>query len=292
MFTTIAWDILKSKVGQLTLSLLLGMGVGAGLYRHFDNPVVITHTEQIHDTKEVTVNVPVLTEKVVTKIITDPKQQELANRVLSENRDLQARVTQLTSTVATNNSSGGGVVTVEPTDPHTPTELKGSFKDYQLEASFTQTVFSYRLNQTFRIVTTFGKSEDGSPISIIKLFQDTPEGAKVVPAQSVAIQGTENPVRFRVSPRIQAGLGIDQAGTKGGIVALQWLKRGSSTAAEDTIMAFLSPAVFISDSKPELTILPVSFNLGRIPRQPFTNIWLSPTVSLSKKLGVAITATF
>lgn len=288
--STMLWFI-RSRVGQLMLSLLIGMGSGAWLYRHYDNPTTILTERVVHDTKEVTVNVPILTEKVVTKVLSDPKQQELVNRVLSENRDLSTKVTQLTSTVAVNHSDGGGVVTVEPADPHTPTNLAGSFKDYQLEANFSQTVFSYKLNQTFNIVTSNGKDDNGRPLSIVRLFQETPKGPVQVPSTTIAIQGNPNAIRFRVSPRIQAGLAIDQDKTKGGLVVLQWLKRGSSTAAEDTSMAFLSPGVTIND-KVTLTILPVSFNLGTIKHNPLTNLWLSPTYGLNHKFGIAVSATF
>jgi hypothetical protein len=280
----------------------LGWYIGGKL-----SPSPKTEIQVVHDTKEIRVEVPVLTEKVVDRIITDPKQQIVINQLMKENCDLETHVAALLSTVATNTSSGGGtpIQISEGTLP--PGEVVHSdngrtpdfrrtyeFKDFQLDATYDSEGkdFNYRLNQTFRIATTLGKDPDGHPVSLVRLFQDTPTGQREVPSNTTAIHANPAPTRWRVSPRIQGGVGVDQDNARGGIVAFQWLKRGKSLDPKDLRLGALSPGVFVTSGQVRPVLLPITFNLGSLPKQPFSNVWAGFGVGLDKRLMVTLTSTF
>ena len=289
--------LLSYKAIQLLLALLIGLGAGAVVYRHF-NPT-ITKTQNTETVRTVVVETPVLTEKTITKVIKDPRERELISTLLKENNKLKLEVGVLISTVAELRSEGSGeVVKVEPlpeAPPLPPEDDVFSFKDWQLEARFTQKAFNYRLRQQFNIIATIGKTKDGeiSDQVMVKLFQVGKDGENVaVPVTTTAILANPRATRFMVSPRLQAGLGVMENREVGGIAAVQWLKRGKSTATEDTRWAFASPAVFVNRATREIGVLPISFNFGTLPHSPFTNLWLSPFVDKHKKTGLFVTATF
>lgn len=279
---------LRTKMEALALVGLLV--IGGIVWRHIRSTSVVSVVQSTPTTKVVTVDGPIR-EKLVPQFIQDPQQQRLIGQLLADNTKLKSTVDGLTSTLATITSSGGdkpnggeGVIT--------PTPLKvGSFtfKDYQLDATYKSdgSSFTYGLTQGFRIVTTTGKTPAGSRVSLVELFHSTPEGPVRVPSETVEINAPDNPIHWIVSSRIQGGLGYGTSG-KEGFVALQWLKFGSTPAAEDVRFSLLSPAV----GNNGLTLLPFSYNLGRIKHNPFTNLWVSPTVSLDKTVGVAISSTF
>lgn len=287
-------------IGVAALIVSLGVG-GVYLYeKHRNGGAEIA--QPLPNVKVVTIAGPI-TEKIVTQYITDPAQAKLAGDLLAENKRLKIQVGTLTSTIALLDEKGGvginGGTITESNDlsatnatPESPKNLSFSFKDFQLDAAYTSDGkrFSYDLKQGFNIVTTTGVRKDGSKLSIVKLYQDV-SGKKVeVSSVTTEIQTLDNPVKWWISPRIQGGFGY--VGQKSGVVALQWLKRGRSVAAEDTTFALLSPGVTVGAGGSSLTILPISFNLGGLKHSPFTNLWVSPTVNLDKNVGVAITATF
>lgn len=296
-------DIIMGAVSIAALILLL-------LPKSTSAPV-ITHPNPS------TTNVVVsgsITPKVVTEFISDPKQQALISQLLAENKSLKLEVTTLTSTVARLETHGGvketsGTITpvevVQPSNDRpdggtSPTagNVAGAdpsrtfnFKDFRLNALYSTDgkAFSYSLTQDFTIVTTVGRARDGSKTSLVKLFTTEASGKQVeVSSKTVALQEAEGSSHWFASPRIQGGAGVSGQGSKVGVVALQWLKHGSSTAAEDTTFAVLSPAW----STKGLVLLPVSWNTGRIKHNPFTNLWVSPTLGLDKSVGGVVTATF
>ena len=286
-------QVLNNRLAQLLIVLLVGLGSGAALLNHF-SPRVVTYPT-IENVKTVVVEKPVLTERTVTKIITDPKERVLIEQLIKENEALNLQVLELTTTIAHLRSRGGtekdGVITPEPEVPGE--EAKFTYKDYQLEATYNSRLFDYTLNQKFIIQTSTARSKDGVLSSRVNLFQDTPEGLINVPTKTTAIFADERVSRFRVSPRVQAGVSINEKNEKSGVVALQWLKRGKSTAPEDIRFSLASPVFMVTGDKTwSAGILPISFNLGSLPKQPFTNLWISPSVDIHKKLGVSITATF
>lgn len=263
---------------------VLGVVFGFGWFSHSTLTTPTTQIEVVHDTQQVRVEVPVLTDRVVDRVIIDPKQQVLVNQLLKENHELKTQISSVISTTAQNTTQGSGTAQEVAGD-----QVQGyptfSFKDYQLEATYRGPEFSYKLSQDFRIVSTVGRDRSGKSVGLLRLYQDTPEGPKEIPAQTTVVSADPTGSRWLASPRIQAGVGVD----KSGLVGLQWLKRGKSNDPKDLQWALLTPAYA---SKLGVGVLPVSFNLGSLPKQPFTNIWVSPFVSKDKKLGAFLTATF
>lgn len=284
-------QILKSRLVQFILVGALSVGV----WNHF-HPQINT-TKILKDIQTVTVEKPVLVSRDVNKIITDPNQKVLINKLLKQNDALNLQVIQLINATATNESHGGtdsgGIVTIPPTTltpNETPQPYTFSYKDYQLTANYNEPNFTYDLKQDFIIQSSTGKAKDGSKLSILKLYQVTPSGNVDIPVKATVIFADEQASRWMVSPRIQGGLGVNQDG-KAGIIAVQWLKRGRSKSAEDTSFSVLTPEVSIG-STTTIGILPVSFNIGTLPHQPFTNLWISPSIDINKKVGVVLSATF
>src|SRR5882724_11832244 len=110
MITTIL-TILKSRLGQLLIVGLIGLGGGAYVHHRLEAPT--TTTTVVHDVQQVRVEVPTLTTKIVDRIITDPKQQLAINKLIKENNDLKLKLIQVSSTVAEAHSTGGS----EPSNP-------------------------------------------------------------------------------------------------------------------------------------------------------------------------------
>lgn len=293
-------NLLKSRLVQLGLIALVGVGGGAYLHSKLSPPTITTTI--VHDIKQVRVDVPVLTEKIVDRIITDPREQAAIAKLIKENHELKFKLTQVSSTVATNTTTGSGT----PSEVVRGTAAEGNpvqglppvsnqvyrFNDYQLTATYGPKTFDYKLVQTFIIESTTGKNSKGGSIGIVRLFQDTPKGLVPIPAQTTVIQANENTPRWFVSPRGQVGLGINLDKSRMGLAAFQWLKKGTSRAPEDIRWAVLSPAVSISNAQAVPSVLPFSYNLGSLKYAPVTNIWLSPIVSRTMKVGFVVTTTF
>lgn len=279
--------LFKSKVFRTILYIILGIGLGVFLHSKFYAPRVVERV--IENTKIVKVEVPVLSEKIVTKYLTDPKDKAIIVGLLAQNSELKVQVASLSQTIAELESKGGtddgGVVT-----PPTPENPLYTFKDFQLTAAYQGEKFDYFLHQTFEVLSTTGRDKNGEPVGLTNLFQIGPNGERIpIPAKTTVIFADQAASRWFVSPRIQAGAGAT-LNDKGGVVAFQWLKRGKSKANEDIGFAVLSPALLLGQEK-TLGILPFSWNLGSLPRQPFTNVWVSPFIS-NTKVGGTLTATF
>lgn len=282
---------------------------------HGHKTVTTSISTPVPGVEVVTTSGPITT-KLITQYITDPAQQATINTLLAENKKYKIAVSSLTSSIGTLKEVGGvgvngGTITPDQSGSvGTTGTLTGevastlrsathllstqpqlfTFKDFQLTATYTGTGdrFNYTLSQSFNVVTTRGKSVEGTPISLVKLFQLVEGKSVEVPVTTTEIESDPNPLRWMVKPSIQGGVGF--SGTdKVGVIALQWLKRGTTPDAEDVKWALFSPAYTVGKT---LTILPVSINIGQLKHNPLSNIWLSPSIDLNKKVGVLVTATF
>lgn len=307
---SLLWGLLKTKPVHYLGVLLVGAGLTLyAQHRWFSHPVTTTVT--VHDasaTKEVKVEVPVLTTKVVTRIVQDPKQAQAAKRLLAENAALKIQITSLISMVADLQTTGGttgpdaGTITVVPSGPVVDASTDAySFKDWQLSAKYSAKTFSYSLDQKFNIVTTTGKDSSGNPVSLSRLFQVNEKGALVlVPSTATAIFSDTSVPRWMLNPRLQGGFGIDQGGVKGGFIGLQWLTHGKSPDPRDSRWSAATPGVFVAGgglptvggSGSRVVLLPVEFNLGTVPGSPFSNLWFSPFIDTGKHVGFLLTASF
>ena len=284
------WTFLRSQTGRAIAFALLGLVGGVYLHARFSAPKVVERV--IENTRVVTVEVPVLSEKIVTKYLTDPKDKAIIIGLLAKNKELGVEVASLSQTIAELKQSGGtdsgGIVT-----PPTPENPQYTYKDFQLLAVYRGEDFVYDLYQTFEVLSTTGRAKDGSKVGLTNLYQIGQDGERIpIPAKTTVIFADEAATRWFISGRIQAGFGVSvlPAIDKGGVVAFQWLKRGKSRAAEDVTFAVLSPVLFLGE-KLDIGVLPVSWNLGSLPRQPFTNVWVSPLITRTRA-GLVLSATF
>jgi hypothetical protein len=288
--------LMTSTIGKIAALVLVCVVAGGVVYEQCAPPTQTVRT--IDNTKIVTVDRPVLTEKIVTKVITDPKDKLLVRSLLSENERLKLDVTGLTQTLAQLHSTGGvkesgGVITIIPNTTQVGDPVY-EFKDFQLDAKYASSgkIFDYTLDQQFEVLSTTGRGKDGGKVGIANVFQVKPDGTRIpVPSKTVDVYADEATSRWLVSGRIQAGLGVTTARETGGVVAFQWLKHGKSPAAEDVKLSVASPALFLTKTTHDVGVLPLSINLGSLPHQPFSNLWVSPFVSRTRIAGV-ITATF
>jgi hypothetical protein len=248
--------------------------------------------------EHVYVQAPYITPGIIEKVVKDETQAKLIRDLLRETSQLKLKVSSVTSTTAINSTTGTGTATevvhheVRPDNssvsPNDSVQVRAyEFKDFQLTAKYRGPEFAYTLDQSFRIVTSTSQSKTG-PVSVVKLFQDTPEGPKELKTETQDIHSIPNPVKWWVSPRVQGGLSVD----KKGVITFQWLKKGSSKDPKDLRWAVLSPGLKVDKSGGTALLLPISFNFGNLKYQPFSNVWLSPSVDVNKKLGFALTATF
>ena len=272
-------------------------------------PIITPTTE-----RTITVEVPVkeIEYRDVEKYIVDDAN---AKRLLAENARLKVQVSMLSETLANYTAHGIGPVrevftsTLPPVlQPSTATTVT-EFKDWRLHFVHDGAEARYTLTQSFEVLQTLGRNAQGTPVSLVKLFEIGPEGQRlpITDTKTVTVVPMRDVPSWRMSPRIQAGVAYAQASQNasldktwkpGGVIGVQWLKRGTSSAAEDNTLAALTPAVFITDEVREFGILPVSYNLGKVPFMPVKDAWISPYVGIdvSKKttgnIGIAVTATF
>lgn len=164
---------------------------------------------------------------------------------------------------------------------------------------------SYDLRQRFEVTHVTGRGKDGAPVSLLSMFEVAPNGAKTEVQATVSTTVVDQAlIKWRVSPTIQAGLGYGMSaawplpkGAAVGMVSLQLLKRGRSAAAEDSTMAALSPVITVSNGAASVGLVPVAVNLGRLPHQPFRDLWLSPYAAWNLKtqkvqIGLGVLASF
>lgn len=128
------------------------------------------------------------------------------------------------------------------------------------------------------------------------------------PAQTGPVSASPSPQtptpHWLVGLNVQGGVTATTGHATGYLAGVQWLKRGTSNTPGAVKLALLSPVFFAAPNVKEVGLLPVSVNVGAVvPHQPFTNLWVSPYVSLDwaslgpngaslKRVGIALTATF
>ena len=118
---------------------------------------------------------------------------------------------------------------------------------------------------------------------------------------TTVVAATPDAPRWHLRAAVTAGAGYagGLAGVSpGAVVGLRWLSYGSSAAAEDGRWSVLTPALWLDRTGQQAGLLPVSVNLGRLPRQPFRDVWLSPFIGIQPgpvgvgKVGVVVHVTF
>lgn len=218
------------------------------------------------------------------------------------NSKLKLRIEELSvSHVDTHSDGGGPVVVVPPTTPDGGDQYY-QFKDWRLTFVFDQKQAHYELNQQFEILHTTGRDKNGAAVSTVRLYEIDAEGKRVPVSGKMlttAVVRDDRSPHFFISPTIQAGYGLTYnfgQFTQGALVNLQWLKYGLTKSAEDSSIGLFSPAVFLTRNDQIVGIVPVNYNLGRLPHQPFKDLWVSPFIGvdtrLQKRYGISFGASF
>lgn len=259
-----------------------------------------------------TIEVPKITEKIVTQYIpVEDRKRVIA--LLNENKQLKLNIQQLSVSLAEAQSSGRGTAVVDappcPSLPDAP-PVRVSFADYRLSFQSVGDQASYTLTQKFSIVNSVSKTAKGTDVNLIRLYEIGPGATRtLIPTtETTTLTVTPSSHWYRFAS-IHAGVVVAPISTskqnttsyttqKGGAMAITWLKYGSTRATQDTRYAALSPSVIWLPNETSIGVLPVSLNLGTLPRQPFTNLWVSPflgtqgtTLSL-KRFGIVFSSSF
>ena len=273
--------------------LCMGAGLGAWGYARWQTPPTpivrtVTNTQYIQVPGPVTYkNVPVIVQ-----------DQTNAKILLAQAATDKATISSLTETIAELKN-----VTVAPPETKTvyvttPGAPEAHFTDGRLTFDAVGPKTQYALSQKMESQVAAGKDRNGQQVVYSKLFEIWPGETRteLTNYKVVVVSTSPTAKSWFLDPSVQAGFGYDvtfatRTGTSGGLVGLQWFKRGYTKAAEDSVFSLITPVVFIAAKTVKLGVLPVSVNLGRLPHQPFKNLWLSPLVTLHSG-GIAITATF
>lgn len=289
------------KLGALGILLLLSVQFGCALQSMLSPSALPAIYELTPKVKTVEVRVPVLTERVVREYVR-VEDRDAVDSLMDENSRLKVRVNQLTIALAQATSTGGGIpqwtFTGSASCPTNPATVR--FKDYRLAFESTADRATYTLSQRFSVLHTTGKNTRGVTTSLVQLYEIGPENQRqLIPiAESTTLVTSPTPEGWYVKPTFQAGWGMqyqfaDRTSHRAAVFALPWLKHGKTRATEDTQWAFFTPAVIAGDATvPSLGILPVSFNLGAVPRMPFTNVWLSPYLGTTDRQTLSRTGFF
>jgi len=290
------------------LSIVLSVLLGAFLFWFFAGPRV-TIVERIGPVQEkiVYVDKPVLVTKDVIKYLPPPSRAEV-EKVMMENAFLQNQVASLNDTIATLKSTGSGQIVYvdKPVPGTTQTVREATFKDWRLDFKAEDTKADYTLTQKFEIINVAGKDKQGKPFVTSKLLEIGPGELRTpatnVSATTVISSAESNGKSWFFSAAIQGGFAFtrdtDGKSQPGGVVGVKWLTRGYTKSAEDGIYALVTPVVYLGSNVQEIGLLPISFNVGRIPKQPFRDLWVSPLLTWSTKgtglshAGISLVATF
>ena len=297
----LSWS--RHHLRLLSVLLLLTFAFGAGRWSKSDSfPFALSVSYPAGRVTTIKVPVPVLTASVVKEYV-KVEDRTAVNQLLAENRHLKVQVEQLSITTASGTSTSTGTATVTPIIPATivpPVDLV--FKDWRLNFRSHDSQVTYTLSQSFAVINTIGKNNKGVETNLVRLYEVGPGNLRTliptVETTTIAADVTAN--RWYVKPTIQAGVGVTQ-GLQGatqqtvGVLAVPLFKRGRTHATEDTRYAILTPALTLSAKERTIGILPISYNLGTLPRQPFTDLWISPFIGKSGtayRAGIVGTATF
>jgi hypothetical protein len=289
---------LNGRFTAVVMAALLVLAFAVGYLQRPAPADEITISTPAPHVTTIQVPVPVITEKVVTKYIR-VEDQAAANALLAENDKLKVKVDQLSVSLAEAQSKGQGesTTTITPPTDTTPQEVRVTFKDWRLDFLSVNNTVNYTLTQKFSIVNTVGRDKHNVPTNLVRLYEIGATGERVpIPVtETTTVAATANLPHTYVKLTVQGGVGY--AGGQRVLLLTPWLKRGRTTATEDTRWAFLTPAVSLSNDEQAMGIAPVSFNIGSLPRQPLTNLWVSPFVGTTNgtginQTGVVISVTF
>lgn len=277
----IPYRVLFGIVGACILAFLIGW------YQRPLPPDTIQVTSPVPGVTTIQVPVPVLTEKTVTKYVGVEDRNEML-ALLAENDKLKIKVDQLSVSLAAARSMGQGTstTTVIPATPTAPQETRVAFKDWRLDFLSVNNNVTYTLTQKFAVVNSVGRDKHNVPTNLIRLYEIGPKNERVaIPVTTTTtVAATGNAPHLYTRLTLQGGVGYTDRQQV--FVLTPWLKYGRSTALEDTRWAFLTPAVALSSAQQSLGLAPVSFNIGSIPRQPLTNLWLSPYLGTTTGTGI------
>ena len=297
----------------LSYLVVLCIGIGVGVYGHIrwqTPPAAVVRT--VVDTKYVDVPVDKIVYRDVVKYVQDKAE---VTKLLKQTAAQKDQIATLTETIANFKPT---VIAGPTTFVNVPGAPEAHFKDWRLTFDAVGPKTTYSLDQKFEALAAIGKDSSGKPTVTTKLFEIGPGETRtpLTGASTTVVTAIPNPRKWRLTGSIQAGFGYTMSTTSvtttannvqttkfptvaGGIIGLQWLKRGTSKAAEDSTISLLTPVAFISSGVIEPGLLPVSANLGRIPHQPFKDLWVSPLVAFGNapkitptRFGVVLTATF
>lgn len=251
-------------------------------------------------TKVVEVPVETITTKTVLKYV-PTADRATVDALMAENKSLEAKVEQLTLSLAEATSTGGGEIVYLPVPSSDRPTIK--FSDWRLTFTSDGYHADYSLTQRFSILNSVGLNRKNVPVNVVRLYEIGPNGERypIPTVETTTIATQANQPRWYMSPSIQLGVtgfvaNDSSVGTRGLTVALPWWKRGTMDTAEASRWAVLTPAVVVTDkSTVTVGLLPVSVNLGTVVRSPFKDVWLSPFVGQqgkTRRLGLTLTATF
>jgi hypothetical protein len=261
---------------------LLALGAVCGIlaYRSLTTPrVQIVNTPG--NVQTVYVDRPVIQTKDVVRVVVD--KAEATKMMAAAEADHQT-ITTLSETIAVLKAKGEGKIEYRdrlvPGD--TVVRKEAHFSDFRLTFDAVDDKATYSLLQRFEVLSAVGKSAETDTVT--KVVSATPDAPRW---------------HFRAS--VTAGFGY--AGglnglSPGGVVGLRWMTYGSTPAAEDGRWSVATPVLWLDSKVQQIGLLPISVNLGQIPKQPFRDLWLSPFIGLQPqplgvgKFGFVLHATF
>lgn len=290
---------------------------------------VVKHTDGVrveHPSPEVTrvyVDRPVIHTKDLLEYI-DKNDHEAVRRLMKENEKLRNEVTIVLVQKHKGTSTGEGPVTVSGLPQYTigplppsapvfgteaptiPEPFKLTFKDWRLAFESDGTQAHYTLTQQFSIISTAGRDKNNEPTNSVELYEIGSNGERVLIPVTEVTRATAKPTSpfFYAKPSLQGGMAVLPQSVSGDVeydaafaLSLPWFKRGTTTAAEDTRWAYLTPMVTVSDQEWTGGVVPVSFNLGTIKHTPFNDLWVSPYAGISSdrgrtKFAITLSTTF
>ena len=268
------------------LALIVGMGLGIGLSSWWGNREPRTVTVWKDNIKEVLIDRPVLRTRDVVKVVEDKTN---IRRLMDEAKARDEQITALTETITELRATGQGAVIIRDNEVH--------FKDWRLTFDAKDYQATYSLTQKFEAVTAVGKDRTGRPTATTAMFEIGPEGQRMpLPAtKTTLVAALPDSDRWRAHFAIQLGGGVTALAVGDNppvaVVAGQWLTRGTGPEAENSLWAALTPALVLGTGVHEVGLLPFSLNVGKLPKQPFRDLWVSPLVTRNR-MGVVVTATF
>lgn len=252
---------------------------------------------------------PFITEKRV--IVYFPVEDRASIRaLLDENKQLKLKVQELNVARAEWESKGGGQISWTTGFDSSLTETPAfKFKDWRLTFEGVGNRATYTLSQKFTIINTTSRDKHNVTTNLFRLYEIGPDNERLpIPVTETKTVVTTPPNEgWYVKPTMQGGwsavITIPTVPTAAattytaGVIAVPWLKHGTTRAVEDTRWSFFTPTVTFTKTERTIGVMPVSFNLGTLPRQPFSDIWISPYVGFSNspnlsRTGFVFTVTF